>query len=166
MEATDLALLILRVWLGIVIIAHGVNHGRSIEGTTNWFAKLGWKKARLQAILSSGAEVAIGVGLIVGLLTPLAAAGLIATMFVAFISNHRPNGFFIFRPGEGYEYVATIAFASLALAMMGAGDISLDNAFGIDTLDGWTGLIIGLGGFAAGALQLATFWRPEEVPST
>ena len=112
MESTDIALLILRGWLGIVIMAHGINHGRSLDGTTSWFASLGWQRARLQAMLSAVAEIAIGVALIVGLLTSIAAAGLVATMFVAYLSNHRPNGFFIFRPGEGWEYVATIAFAS------------------------------------------------------
>ena len=163
MEPTDLALLILRLWLGIVIIAHGLNHGRSLDGTTSWFASLGWQRARMQAILSAVVEIAIGVGLIVGLLTTFAAAGLIATMFVAYLSNHRPNGFFIFRKGEGYEYVATIAFASLALAMLGAGDVSVDAAFGIDGLAGWTGLAIGVGGFIVGALQVAAFWRPSRA---
>lgn len=159
MESTDLALLIVRVWLGIVIMAHGINHGRTLDGTTKWFAGMGWRRARLQAILSSVAEIAIGIGLIVGLLTPIAAAGLVATMFVAYLSNHRPNGFFIFRPGEGWEYVATLAFTSLGLAMLGAGEISLDHAFGITALDGWTGLLIGLAGFVVGALQVALFWR-------
>ena len=160
LEPTDLALMFLRVWLGIVIIAHGANHGRSLDGTSGWFEKLGWQRPRLQAMLSSVAEIAIGVGLITGLLTSVAAAGLIAVMWVAYISNHRPNGFFIFRKGEGYEYVATIAFASLALAMLGPGAVSLDHALGITELNGWTGLAIGSGGIAIGGLQLAAFWRP------
>ena len=165
MESWDLALLIIRVWLGIVIIAHGVNHGRTLDGTTNWFASMGWRRARVQAILSAVAEIAIGIGLILGLLTSLAAGGLVATMFVAYLTNHRPNGFFIFRPGEGWEYVATLAFVSLALATLGPGETSLDAALDLDeTLAGWTGLIIGLTGFALGALQVAMFWRkPEEA---
>ena len=160
LEPTDLALLILRAWLGIVIIAHGANHGRSLDATSSWFEKLGWRRPRLQAMLSSVAEIAIGVGLIAGLLTSVAAAGLIAIMWVAYISNHRPNGFFIFRKGEGYEYVATIAFASLTLAMLGPGAASLDHALGITESNGWTGLAIGLGGIAVGGLQLAAFWKP------
>ena len=163
MESWDLALLIIRVWLGIVIIAHGVNHGRTLDGTTNWFASMGWQRARTQAILSSVAEIAVGIGLIIGLLTPLAAGGLVATMFVAYLTNHRPNGFFIFRPGEGWEYVATIAFISLALATLGAGEVSLDAVFGLEGLAGWTGLAIGLGGFVVGGLQVAAFWRPDQV---
>lgn len=82
-------------------------------------------------------------------------------MFVAFWSIHRHNGFFIFRPGEGYEYVTTLAVAALALATIGPGELSLDHAIGIgDDLAGWLGAAIGLAGIAAGAVQLAVFWRP------
>ena len=163
MESPDFAQLMLRIWLGIVIIAHGVNHGRTLGGTTNWFQSLGWQRARMQATLSSVAEIGIGLALIAGFLTPIAAAGLVATMFVAYLTVHRPNGFFIFRPGEGYEYVATIAVAALTLAVIGAGNVSLDNAMGIDNLTGWPGLAIGLGGLVVGALQVAMFWRPTKV---
>ena len=35
-------------------------------------------------------------------------------MTVAWIINHRKNGFFIFRPGEGYEYVMTLTAVGIA----------------------------------------------------
>lgn len=168
MEAVDYAMLLLRVWLGIVMVFHGVNHGRNLEGTASWFASKGFKSADLQARFSALGEVTIGLGLAVGLLTPFAAAGLIATMFVAFWSIHRFAGFFVFkRPDEGYEYVTTLAVAALAVAITGPGDISLDHAFGIaDALDGWTGFIIGIAGFAAAAAQLAAFWRAPSPASS
>lgn len=161
MEPFDAALLILRVWLGVVMIAHGLNHARTVEGTTAWFAKKGFRQPRLNALASAGAEIAIGVGLILGLLTSLAAAGLIATMVVAFGAIHRFAGFFVFhRPDEGYEFVATMAVASLTLAMLGPGSASIDSAIGFaDSLDGWTGLAIAVGGAVAGALQLVVGWR-------
>ena len=94
-----------------------------------------------------------------GLLTPFAAAGLIATMTLAFGSVHRFAGFFVFkRPDEGWEYVATLAVAALALAMLGPGAYSIDAAIGLD-LDGWIGLVIALGGTVLGAVQLALLWR-------
>ncbi len=165
MEAIDYAMLLLRVWLGIVMVFHGVNHGRNLEGTAYWFASKGFRSADLQAKVSALGEVAIGLGLAVGLLTSFAAAGLIATMFVAFWSIHRFAGFFVFtRPDEGYEYVATLAVAALAVAIAGPGDISLDQVVGIaDNLDGWVGFVIGIAGVAAAAGQLAAFWR---APST
>jgi len=161
MESIDTALLILRIWLGIVMLAHGLNHARTLEGTTAWFAKVGFRHPRLNALASAGAETAIGIGLILGLLTSLATAGLIATMVVAFGAIHRFAGFFVFhRPDEGYEFVATMAVAALALAMLGPGSVSIDSTIGLaDTLDGWAGLAIAVGGAAAGALQLAVGWR-------
>lgn len=168
MDQFDVALLILRIWAGFVIIAHGVNHGRSLDGTANWFASKGFRSPRLNAMLSSGNEIAIGIGLLAGFLTSVAAAGLAATMFVAFWSIHRFAGFFNFRrPDEGYEYVATLAVVSLAIAVAGPGSASVDSALGIaDNLDGWTGAVIIAAGLLVAAGQLATFWRkPVEEES-
>ena len=161
MDQFDVVFLMLRLWAGFVIIAHGVNHGRTLEGTANWFASKGFSKPRLNAMLSAGNEIAIGIGLILGLLTSVAAAGLAATMFVAFWSIHRFAGFFNFhRPDEGYEYVATLAVVSLAIAVAGPGSVSVDSAIGLaDNLDGWVGAGIVAGGFLVAAGQLATFWR-------
>jgi putative oxidoreductase len=160
MEPIDIAMLVLRVGIGLVIVAHGVNHARSLEGTASWFESVGFKQARLQALASAVAEIGIGVLLVAGLLTPFASAGLIATMIVAFWSVHRTNGFFIFRPGEGWEYVATLALTGLTIALAGPGRVSIDHAIGItEDLDGWAGAIIAAGGVFAAAGQLATFWR-------
>lgn len=161
MDPIDIAMLLVRLWLATAIIAHGINHARSLEGTANWFASKGFRRAPLQARLSAAGELAIGAGLAVGLLTSVAAAGLVATMLVAFWTIHRFAGFFVFhRPDEGYEYVVTLAVAAAALALVGPGDASLDAVVGLDTvLDGWIGGVIILGGVAAAALQLAVFWR-------
>lgn len=161
MTETDIALLALRTWAGIVMIAHGIHHGRSLEGTANWFEKMGWKLPKLNALLSSATELAIGVGLIVGLLTSVAAAALAATMLAAFWTVHRFSGFFVFRrPDEGYEYVVALAVVALALTLMGPGSASIDAALGIDeTLSGATGAAIFGGGLLAGAGQLAALWR-------
>jgi putative oxidoreductase len=167
MEAFDTALLILRVWLGVVMLLHGINHARSLEGTARWFASVGFRQARLNATLSAFGEIAVGVGIASGLLTSFACAGLITTMTVAFGAIHRFAGFFVFkRPDEGYEYVGTLAVAAVALATLGPGSASIDNAVGIDTtFDGWVGLVIAGAGFVAGAAQLAAFWR-KPAPKT
>jgi putative oxidoreductase len=161
MAEIDLALLALRVWAGIVILAHGVNHARSLEGTARWFGSKGFRSPRLNAVLSAINEVVIGVALIAGILTAIAAAGLAATMVVAFWSIHRFAGFFVFhRPDEGYEYVVTLTVVALTLAVAGPGSISIDAAFGIDeTLSGAVGAGILGGGVLAAVGQLATFWR-------
>lgn len=168
MDPIDTALLALRLWLGFVMLAHGINHGRSLDGTASWFASKGFRQARLNAIASAGGEIAVGIGLLVGFLTTFAAAGLVATMVVAFVSIHRFAGFFVFaRPDEGYEYVATLTVVAAALAMLGPGSVSVDSGIGLaDTLDGWTGLTIVGVGVVLGAVQLAALWRRPTTEET
>ncbi len=167
--AVDLGLLMLRAIIGFTMLAHGYNHvwgGGKIEGTARWFASLGMKPGIAHAWLASITELVCGPMLISGLVNPLAAAGVVGVMVVAFIINHRPNGFFIFRPGEGYEYVLNLAVAGLALGALGPGAWSLDHALGLD-LAGWTGLAITAGAGVGGALVLlAMFWRPEPRATT
>ncbi len=164
MTAFDAAMLLLRAGVGLVILAHGVNHARGRQRTTTWFGGMGFRQPGLQWFFSTATEIAVGVLLVLGALTSLAASGLVAIMFVAFWSVHRHNGFFIFRPGEGWEYVATLALTGLVMAVAGPGEISLDHGLGIaTTLDGWVGAAIVGGGLAVAVLQIAVFLRPGEA---
>lgn len=171
LDSINLALLVLRCGVGAVMLAHGVNHivgGGRIEGTGRWFESLGMRPGRLHAWLASLAEVVGGALLVLGLLMPLAGASVVGVMLVAWITNHRGNGFFIFRPGEGWEYVMTLAICGLALAVLGGGEWSLDHALDLDDdLVGTTGLVTALvaGGGGAAAL-LAAFWRPQPPSSS
>jgi putative oxidoreductase len=107
-------------------------------------------------------ELGAGALLILGLLTPLAAGGVVGTMLVALFANHLRNGFFIFRPGEGYEYVLMISLVCIALGALGGGRASLDHAIGLH-VPGWAGLLIAAGAGAAGAsLVLVTSWHPKK----
>jgi putative oxidoreductase len=164
-DAANLALLILRVVLGVVFLAHGINHvfgGGRIEGVGRWFESLGMRPGVLHAWLASLTEIGAGALLVVGLLTPLAGAGVVGTMLVAWVINHRPNGFFIFRPGEGYEYVMTLTALGLVVATLGPGEWSIDDqSQGLRDLWGWTGFWIAAGAGGGGAAVLmAGFWRP------
>jgi putative oxidoreductase len=165
LDAINLALLVLRCGVGAVMLAHGLNHifgGGKIAGTGRWFESLGMKPGVLHAWVASLTELASGALLILGLLTPLAGAAVVGTMLVAWITNHRGNGFFIFRPGEGWEYVMTLTFCGFALAVLGPGEWSLDDALDLlDDLVGVTGLVVALvGGVGGAAGLLASFWRP------
>jgi putative oxidoreductase len=166
-----LGLLILRVSLGATMIAHGYNHiwrGGKIKGTAGWFESLGMKPGKLHAWLASLTELAAGAALIVGLLTPIAAGALIGTMLVAFVTNHRKAGFFVFRrPTEGWEYLMNLVAALFAVACLGPGKWSLDDKIGF-YVHGWGGFaiafVMGVGGCVG---LLATFWRPPQpVQST
>jgi putative oxidoreductase len=161
MAELDVALLLLRVWVGVVIVAHGINHGRTLEGTARWFESKGFRSPALNARMSAGTEMLIGLGMFSGLLMPVVAAGMVATMFVAFWTIHRFAGFYVFRrPDEGYEYVVTLTVICFVLGILGAGSASLDSVFGIQgSFDGWLGAGIVALGIVAGAVQLAVFWR-------
>jgi putative oxidoreductase len=163
-NAANLALLVLRLTAGAIFLAHGFNHifgGGKIAGTGRWFESLGMKPGWLHGWTASLTEIGAGALLVAGLLTPVAAAGVVGVMLVAWITNHRGNGFFIFRPGEGWEYVMTLTSVGVVIGILGPGRWSLDNAFGLLGITGWTGLWIVLGaGVGGAALLLAGFWRP------
>jgi putative oxidoreductase len=164
--AVSVGILVLRLSVGATLIAHGYNHiwgGGKIDGTARWFTSLGLKPGILHAWLASITELVCGALLVVGFLNPIGAAGCVGVMIVAWITNHRPNGFFIFRPGEGYEYVMNLAAAGLLLGAVGSGRYALDYLLGIhNDLDGSVGLAITAVAGIGGALSLlAIFWRPE-----
>jgi putative oxidoreductase len=165
MDEMNTALAIVRVWVGIVMLAHGVKHFRGREKTSNWLASIGYKQPKLQWLAMSASEIGAGILLIVGLLTSLAFAATASIMVVAYLTVHQKAGFWVTaRPDEGWEYVATLLAASLAGGLLGPGEWSIDEAIDLAVkLDGWWGLVIVLAGAVAGGLQVATFFRPADV---
>ena len=168
MSGRDVASLVLRAAIGGTMVAHGIRHGRTLDGTAGWFGSIGFKQPRLQATASTVVEVGAGAALIAGAATPLAASAVVGTMAVAARSVHLENGFFI--TAEGYEYVLNLSAASIALAAIGPGSLSVDRLLGIHdrlTPVQRAGLAVGVG-LAAAAAQLATFWerpKPKPVPA-
>lgn len=165
--AYDAAILLLRVVLGLTMAAHGYNKffgGGRIPGTAGWFDSIGMKPGLFHARVAASTEIAAGLGLALGLLTPVPAAGFVALMLVAAWTVHRANGFFIVK--EGWEYNLILAVAAVAIAGLGAGRYSLDhllfsNCGFYDLLHGWYGLAIATGlGLLGGIGQLAIFYRP------
>jgi putative oxidoreductase len=159
MSGKETASLLLRGVIGTTMIAHGVKHGRTLDGTAKWFGSIGFRKPRAQAVASAAVEVASGVALVVGVGTPVAASAVVGTMAVAARSVHQPNGFFI--TGEGYEYVLNLSAASVALAALGAGKASVDRTLGLDRhLKGSSTAALAAGlGLSAAAAQLIAFWQ-------
>lgn len=162
--ATSLVLLVFRSVVGIVFFAHGLNHlfgGGRIAGTAKWFASLGMRPGRLHAWVASITELVVGALLLTGALVPLASAGALGVMVVAWAINHRGKGFFIFRPGEGWEYVLTLGACAATLSVLGPGAWSVDHALGLSDPPGATGLWLALGlGLGGALLLLAVSWRP------
>lgn len=161
-DRVNVAMLVVRLAFGVGFAAHGFNKvfgGGRLPGTTRWFASIGMRWPALQARLAAGTEMTSGLLLAAGLLTPLAAAGMIGVMVVAFWTTHRDKGFFIIH--EGWEFVAAISVAAWAVATIGPGKYSLDHALDIEW-SGWSGsLVAALLGVGAGAAQLLAFHRPS-----
>ncbi len=163
----------MRLVFGLFLAAHGYNKifgGGKLPGTARWFGSMGMKWPHIQARLAATTEIGAGVLFAAGLLTPLAAAGMIGVMTVATWAAHRKNGFFVFRPGEGVEYTVSIAVAAWGVATIGPGTASLDHAIGLDwtAWDGWIGAVIaGVVGLGGGILQLLVCYRPPApAPAT
>lgn len=160
----SIAVLILRLTLGGMILAHGMNKlfgGGRIPGTARWFESIGMKPGILNAWAAAITEVGSGVLLILGLVTPLACAGLVALMVVAIVTVHRKNGFFVFNAGQGIEYCLVIALTAIALGGLGSGRWSLDHTLKIWTFKPWVGLVVAAGvGIGGAALQLLAVYRP------
>ena len=155
---------VFRAVFGFVVALHGWGKIRGgIEGTANWFESIGMRPGRLHALAAAGAEIGTGLLLALGLLTPFAAAGIVALMLVAGWTVHRDNGFMIV--GDGWEYTFVVAFVAVFVAALGPGDFSIDEAIGLaDTWNGWTGLVIAVGlGVVAGVGHLVAFYRPPEA---
>jgi putative oxidoreductase len=163
MQQLDVALLLLRVVFGIFLACHGINKVKGgLAGTAGWFGSIGMKWPMWQARMAAGTEIGAGLLFALGLLTPLAAAAIIAVMLVAIWAVHWKVGFFVFRPNQGWEYCGSIAVAAFAVAIAGPGRWSLDHALDI-VPSGWTGALIGgVVGIGSAALQLAISYRPTK----
>ncbi|TWD84283.1 putative oxidoreductase [Kribbella amoyensis] len=125
--ARDLVLLLARVGLGVVFVAHGWQKFRTngLQATAAGFEQMGVPAPTLSAYYATAAEVIGGAALILGVLTSVAGVLLALDMAGALIFVHASNG--IFAADGGWELVAALGLLSLTLAATGAGRISLDN---------------------------------------
>lgn len=159
-----------RVAFGLMILAHGyakIFRGGKLAGTAGWFDAIGMRPGALHARMAAGTEIGVGLLLALGLLTPLAAAGLVSVMTVAIVTVHRKNGFFIYNEGQGIEYCAMIIVSAIVLGTVGPGKYSLDHLIFPRDTGFWhkpvhAGLTVVVVGFGAALLQLVAFYRPAK----
>lgn len=125
--ARDLALLLARVAVGLVFVAHGWQKlfTNGIDGTAAFFDSVGVPAASAAAWVTALVELAGGAALILGLAVPVAGLLLLADMLGAFFFVHASAGLFVEQ--GGYELVLTLGAAALLLAVLGAGRYSVDH---------------------------------------
>ncbi|WP_416958053.1 DoxX family protein [Streptomyces sp. Agncl-13] len=161
--AHDLGMLVIRLALGLMLVAHGVNKtfgSGGLAGTTSWFASLGLRPAWLHARLAAGTEIVAGVLLGLGLLTGAACTAYVGLMLVAALTDHRGKGYFVFK--GGWEYVLLVGLVAVGVASVGPGAWSLDNALGLDSSGIWWSVGAVVAGTSAALGLLATFYRPSD----
>ncbi len=127
--------LLLRLTLGVVMFPHGAQKllgwygGFGFSGTMGFFTEQMRIPAAL-AFLVILAESFGSLGLIVGFLTRVAAAGMVAVMVGAITMVHWPHGFFMNwfgkQQGEGFEYHVLVIGIGLTLLLIGGGKWSVD----------------------------------------
>jgi len=134
----DSTVTILRLVLGIVFFAHGAQKalgwfgGYGFTGTMGFFTNMMHIPAPF-AFLAICAEFLGSIGLILGLLSRIAAFGIACNMVVAVAMIHRHFGFFANwfgnQKGEGFEYHLLALAIALAIMIKGSGAFSADGAF-------------------------------------
>lgn len=128
-SSASLGLLVLRVVVGLIFVAHGAQKifEYTLPGTIGSFADMGVPLPEIAAPFVAFVELIGGALLALGLFTRPVGILLAIDMIVAIVAVHLPAGLWV---GEGgYEFVAVLGVAALALALTGAGRFSIDGAF-------------------------------------
>jgi putative oxidoreductase len=125
---TTTALTILRVIVGFLFAAHGWQKFNqfTIAGTQAAFSKMGVPAAEAAAPIVATLELVGGIALILGVLARVFAVLLALNMLGALFLVHAPAG--VFAETGGFELVLLLAAAALAVALTGAGRLSVDGA--------------------------------------
>ncbi|MGK2879695.1 MAG: DoxX family protein [Mycobacterium sp.] len=155
----DLGLFLLRVGLGVVLIAHGLQKvfgwwgGLGLGGFRDSLAELGYQNAGILSFVAAGTELAAGALLVLGLFTPLAAAAalayLINALLAAVAAQPESNYFLYFQSQGGHEYLIMLVVLAAGIVLAGPG------RYGFDAGRGWArrpfvgsglALVLGIGG--------------------
>lgn len=132
----DIALLIARIVVGVVLVAHGWNRwqGTGLAHQAEVLTEAGLPAPDGLAVATVIFEIVGGTLLVFGLATPLIGLGM-AVMNVAIILTTRAeNGFFV--TDGGWEYNAVLAGIGLLLLAYGSGRLGLDHLFLRPVTDG------------------------------
>jgi putative oxidoreductase len=136
----NLGLLVLRVGLGVVLAAHGLQKlfgwwgGSGVTGFKNSLSDVGYQHADILAYVSAGGEIVSGVLLVLGLFTPIAAAGALAFLInglLATVSAQPHSHTFSYFLPDGHEYQITLIVMAVAVILCGPG------RYGLDAGRGW-----------------------------
>ncbi|MGZ5393140.1 MAG: DoxX family protein [Mycobacterium sp.] len=153
----DLGLLVLRLGVGAILIGHGLQKafgllgGPGLDGWGDSLTAMGFKYADILTYVTTVGQIAAGLLLVLGLFTPVAAAGALAYLVTGLMAEamaaHEQARLALFL-SDGHEYKVFLACAVAALVLTGPG------RYGLDAGRGWArrpfvgsfiGLLLGVG---------------------
>lgn len=126
----DFGLLVVRLFLAGTFLAHGAQilfgafGGPGPDGFARFLGQNGYQNATILTMVTGSMELGSGALLFFGLLTPVAAAGILAVMANA-AALKVGNGFFA--TANGFELEAALGVMAFGLLFTGPGRASLDN---------------------------------------
>lgn len=118
----DIGLLILRIGVGAAMIQAGLIKAFDFNTTSGFMEAGGWRLPKFAAFMVTAAETLGGIGLVLGVLTPLAACAVIAAMIDAWAVNVSAGAFW----SEPFNVPFVVAVGATALLFTGAGAYSAD----------------------------------------
>lgn len=136
----DLGLMLLRVGLGALLIAHGLHTafgwwgGSGLNGFQQSLTDVGFQHAGLLTYVGLGVQIGAGILLVLGLFTPVAAAaavGYLINALAAAVAAQPDAGYFPFFLPDGHEYEVVLLVVAVALVLSGPG------RYGFDAGRGW-----------------------------
>jgi putative oxidoreductase len=169
----DTVLLVVRLFLGLGLAAHGLQKlagwygGYGLKATGEFVVKLGFPSGRLFAAAAGLGETTGGLLTALGLFGPFGPAMMMITVLTASVTVHAKNGFFA--QNNGVELPMLYAMGALLLAFAGPGTFSLDSVFGLLRLwnDRVAGIAVGLAVIVAvGNIMISRAAARRTAPST
>jgi putative oxidoreductase len=119
----DLGLLILRIGIGAAMIQAGLIKALGFGATVAFMESGGWRLPAMSALMVTVAETLGGIGLILGVLTPVAACAVVGAMICAWAVNVSPGAFW----SEPFNVPFLLFIGAATLLFTGAGAISVDS---------------------------------------
>ena len=164
---TDIGLPLLRLGIGGVVFAHGAQKvfglwgGTGIAGFATNLQGFGYQQATTLSWAAGVTELVAGAFLVLGLLTPLAAAAVLAIMINAVLLK-LGNGFFVTGPkgSDAIELSLVLGLGAACLVLTGPGRIALDNGRAWHRRPASWGVLALVIGVAAAVLVYVLLRRP------
>lgn len=156
----DLAMFVMRIIFGGLFFWHGcsklTSRGRT-EKIARMFESYGLRPGSRHVYSAAAGLMLCGVCVVVGVMTTVAASGMVALMVVAWWTVRRGKG--VLAVEGGWELTLIYSAVAGVVALLGPGDLSLDAAFGV-RVQGLGAMVVALcAGVLGGTLFLGLFCR-------